>query len=402
MQKNMTYVMDKINQKIIKDRQSVGKLGATLKQRRKEHQFTLSHLSNKYAISISYISKIENDLIKPNIKYISPMLTELQIDEEMFESSEIMDAWYRLAINYHIDKENNRKQLYDYVTQRNDFQSKLIEFSVLVKENDFLKSNKFIGILIHNIDQMTPIEFCLFVFSLVEHHINDGDIITAAEVFGLIDGMYMVYDGLKLWAYKIAFKLSEYHVSLHQYRTIYHAYNKALMAHNMVDIIIRNKEIYNNQQPFDSPLSLSNYHDEEMYKNYRLSLIIHERYDSFLKLEHQHDLAQALYDDIVLNKKPKYKQIDFEPSLFEQTLREYFKEKYEKGNVVPFLRDIVFSSSEVSQHHYISNFFADRLIDYLANQNKYKECYLIYEKMRANERLRNAIIYINEQINYFP
>ncbi len=402
MNNKNSYVLEKIKQKIEKDLQTKGKLGATLKQKRKEKDLTLSQLSKKYDISISYISKVENDLIKPNIEYINPMLSGLGINEEMFELSENMDKWYELAINYHIDKENNRKVLYDYVKERNDFQAKLILFSLLVKENEFNKATQLLNALIYSIDQMTSIEFGLFVFSLVEHHINDGNVIAASQIFAEMNSTYLVCLGLKLWAFKIVFEISKYHSSLQQYEAIYHEYNKELLKHNMIDVIIRNREIFNSQQIFNSPLSLVECLDEEMKKNYRVSLILHEDYETFLELKEEYDLAQVLYEDIVLNKKPKYEKIIYEPNLFEHTLLEYFKMKYEKGRESYFLREIVFSTNEVSQHHYISLFFAKRLIKVLSSKNKYKECYLILERIKEIERIKNKTMNFFENLSFFP
>ena len=79
MYKKNTYLLDKIRQKVRKDLQTQSKLGPTIKQRRKEKDLTLSQLSEKYEVSISYISKVENDLIKPNIDYINPMLAVLEL-----------------------------------------------------------------------------------------------------------------------------------------------------------------------------------------------------------------------------------------------------------------------------------------------------------------------------------
>ncbi|MGI6360462.1 MAG: helix-turn-helix domain-containing protein [Acholeplasmatales bacterium] len=402
MYKNKSYVLEKIKQKIKKDLQTQGKLGATLKQKRKEKDLTLSELSKKYDISISYISKVENDLIKPNIEYINPMLNGLGINEEILELSEQMDKWYNLAINYHADKENNGKILHEYVDERSDFQAKLILFSLLVKENEFKKATTLLNTLIYSIDQMTPIELGLFVFSLVEHHINDGNIISASQVFAEMNHTYLVCPGLKLWAHKIAFEISRYHSSLKQYEMIYHAYNKELLYHNMIDVITANKEIFDSQQPFNSPNSLVIGIDEGMKKNYRISLIIHEEYETFLELPQKYDLAQVLYEDIVLNKKPKYENITFEPNLFEQTLLEYFVMKYEKGREIYFLKEVVFSTSEISQHHYISSFFAKRLVYLLSSKSKYKECFLVLEKVKELEIIKNKTMNFFENITFFP
>ncbi|NMA05630.1 MAG: helix-turn-helix transcriptional regulator [Acholeplasmataceae bacterium] len=400
MYKKNTYLLDKIRQKVRKDLQTQSKLGPTIKQRRKEKDLTLSQLSEKYEVSISYISKVENDLIKPNIDYINPMLAGLGINEEIFKLSEEMDKWYKLAIEYHIDKKNNRKVLYDFANERKDFQAKLILFSLLVKENNFKKATKLLDALIYSIDQMTPIELGLFVFSLVEYEINGGNIISASQIFAEMNSTYLVCSGLKLWAFKIAFEISKYHSSLQQYESIYHEYNKKLLKHNMLDVIIRNREIFNGQQIFSSPLLLEECLDEEMKKNYRVSLILHEEYETFLKLKEEYDLAQVLYEEIVLKKKPKYEKIIFEPNLFEETLLEYFKMKYEKGKESYFLREIVFSKNEVSQHHYVSLFFAKRLIKLLSSKNRYKECCLILERLKEIERNKNKTMNFLKNLSF--
>lgn len=397
-----SYFLEKIRQRVQKDLKSQGKLGATLKQRRKESKLTLSELSEKYRISISYISKIENDQMKPNVSYIEPMLNGLDINEDMFESSMEMDEWYKLAINHHIDKENNSIKLKDYLKQRNDFQSKLIEFSLLVKGNEYMNANNHISLLMHSIDQMTSMEFALYIFSLVEHHINDSDIISASKVFAEMNKTYLLCEGLEIWAYKIAFKLSEFHASLEQFEAIYHTYNKRLLKHNMMDILQRNREIYIGQQPFHSPISLVNAIDDEMYKNYRISLVLHGEVTTFTNLEKTYDLAQVLYEDIYLKQKPNYHHISFEPSLFEQTLLEYFKMKYEKNRQLYFLREMVFSMSEATQHHYIVRFFADRLVDLLSSQNKYKECHLVEKRIRQLRNIKNLTMIFNKNLSFFP
>lgn len=400
MYKVNNYVLERIKTKVEKDLQTPGRLGATLRFKRKENKLTLSELSKKYHVSISYISKIENDLIKPNISYINPMLSGLSINEEMFRLSEMMDDWYKLAINHHIDKENNRTILKEYINQRNDFQGKLIEYSLLVKDNNITGANKLMSLLLHNIDQMTPIELSLFIFSMAEHHINEGDIITASLIFSQLNPTYIVYEGIKLWSYRIAFKISEYHSSLSQFEQIYDTYNKALIAHNMIDVLIYNREVFGNHQPFYNPSNLIQSLDEEMYENYRMSLVINEEYEIFKSLEPTDDLAQALYEDIVLKQKPKYRVNMFKNNLFEQALLEYFKVKYEKEDIIAYLRDMVFSNHEASQHYYILRFFANRLVEILSAQNKYKECYLVEERIKTLDVIKNKTMNFNHQTIY--
>lgn len=89
--------------RLIKKRQEeertiVGKIGANIKLKRKGKKQTLNHLSELSGVSISYLSKIENNLLKPNLDYLSNVLEDLEINEEFLAQSTIMNEWYLMTI----------------------------------------------------------------------------------------------------------------------------------------------------------------------------------------------------------------------------------------------------------------------------------------------------------------
>lgn len=395
MKKPMNYFIEKINQKISRDFETQAKLGATIKYLRKESEQTLSYLSKKHGVSISYLSKIENDLIKPNVHYIGSILDSLEINEDMVLESENMNDWYNKVIEYMTNKEDHKSELLTYVSLRNDFQSKLIEFSLVVKEKTIVKTSKFISLLMHNLDSMKPLELALFLFTMVEHNMNEGDFFLAAQMLRSIKDSYIINEGLKLWHAKLWFQLSVYSNSLQQVTNTYERYNISLVKHNMIDTIKKNREIYLDYYVFVPPYNYTEDLKKLYYRSYRISLVIYEEYDMFLALEKEEDVAWLLYLDSTKEEKLNFSTIQFKNNLFENLLKLYFQVKYHQNNDLQFLREMVFSSYGNAQHYHICRFYANRLIKHLSSKNKYKECFLVEEKLRQRDLENNYAFILN-------
>jgi hypothetical protein len=74
---------------------------------------------------------------------------------------------------------------------------------------------------------------------------------------------------------------------------------------------------------------------------------------------------------------------------FELALKEYFKYKYDQNNANLFLQETLFAGTGSIQHHYVSLFVSERLMENYSSEHKYKQCYLVSERMRnLNESRR--------------
>ena len=162
----------KVGTKIENDLKTEGKYGATFKCKRLETMKTLSEICRKYGISISYLSKIENDILKPNVGMLGSYFNDMQIDEDMVASSEIMDAWYLKLVSYIMGTKDCRPELIEYLSKRDDFQSRLISFAIQVKEKKVENEAQIVSVLLYSIDVMQPLELTIFILTLVSFYID--------------------------------------------------------------------------------------------------------------------------------------------------------------------------------------------------------------------------------------
>jgi transcriptional regulator with XRE-family HTH domain len=373
-----------------------GKLGATLKVKRAEKDKTLNDLSKSYGISVSYLSKIENDIMKPNVEYITNLLKYLEINEEMFSSGLVMNSWYEKLIMHIIGLEDNEKDLKDFLATREDFQGKILQLALLIHENKLLDVEEIINILMHNISLMQPLEFFVFSLSLSSYHLKLNDYFTAGAIFCEISEKVLENYMLRLWYYEIAFELALYQASYLYLSKIVKELLSLYFRFNLTDKVNKLKRRYNVAtsyflEPSKYPINLVAVTNYE--RSYRLSLIYHEKFEEFLALEKKKDLAQLLFDDLHDNSakvKKIWREIYFEDDPFELALYDYFKFKYEHERSYFILKDTLFSDKGVSQHHYCSHFFTKQLTDLLSGRHKYKECYLTNKRLKELDDKRKA------------
>lgn len=386
-------IIKSIRERTERDFSIVGKVGATIKLKRQNKKQTLSNLSQLFGVSISYLSKVENDVMKPNIDYLTDVLYDLEINEDIIHDSIEMNLWYEKLIIHVLDIKDHKDELLKIINQREDFQSKGIKFSLDVYNNEFSNILKTIKMLLPNITLMHETEFCIFMFSLASYYIKVENHFMAGLILKEINQSYIHDNLLNLWYLELKHELALYQSSFSVYMDAVNELNNYYFLFNLKDKAEELKERSTAALAyFLEPNNFKDFlHDEQMYRSYRLSMIYSKQFDDFNKLEKRNDLAQVLYDEInekYDKVKNNWSKVEYKDDPLEQAIKEYFKYKYDFDKLEMFLKETFFANTGLNQHHYSSNFIADYLIDYYSSKHQYKQCYLIGKKLKelTNER----------------
>lgn len=380
-------VVNQIRKRRESDNLVIGKIGATIKLKRKGKQQTLNNLSELFGVSISYLSKVENDLLKPNLDYLTDVLGDLEINESVLNDSLEMNQWYSMLIKHILKIEDYKKELIEFVVERNDFQSKMINFSLLVDENKFSNVPSLVRALLENINVMHKMEIYIFIMSLATYHIKVENYFAAGEIIKELDSYYSYGSLMNMWFLEIKYELALYQSSFAYFLDVYKELAYEYYLFNLKTKLedIRERSLAALAYFLEPDNFLDYLEDEQMYRSYRLSHVYFERYQNFEQLERKNDLAQLLIDEINGNSKAVKKnwlKVEYKDDPLEQTLKEYFKYKYDFDKENMFLEETIFSGSGNSQHHYCSHFIVDYLTYKYSNEHKYKQCYLLNQRIK--------------------
>lgn len=377
-----------------------GKIGATIKLKRKKKQLTLNHLSEMSGVSISYLSKIENDLLKPNIGYLSHVLEDLQINEEFLADSTKMNKWYLMIIKELLNIGCHEQELKKFINERDDFQSKLIEFCLNIKNNRLSNIANTVNSLLQNLNVMHKNELDIFMLGLCLYYIKIENHFSAGEILKEFNDVFSDESLLKLLYLELKHELALYQSSFLYYVSVVQKLLKQYFAFNLGDKIKELKERSSAALAyFLEPDNFKDFlDDEEMYKSYRLSHVYFKKYENFESLKKENDLAQLLIDEIngrydLVEKR--WLKVEYREDPLELAIKEYFKYKYDYNNSKVFLQEMLFAGTGLAQHHYASLFISEKLTESYSNEHKYKQCYLVNERIKTlnEKRRKNLKIY---------
>lgn len=395
-------LIHKVGTKLENDLKTEGKYGATFKCKRLERMQTLSEICRKYGISISYLSKIENDILKPNTAILGSYFNDMQIDEDMVTSSEIMDEWYLKLVGYIVGTKKCRQELLEYLSKRDDFQSRLINFAMEVKEKKVENEAQIVSVLLYSIDLMQPLELTIFILMLVSLYIDTKDYFLAGKLLKELNVNNLFHISIRYWYIDLKFELSLYQSSLKELKNNFEKLCLTHIKFNQIDAIKTTKKKYVEalaymMQPkaFDESLL-----EDDYLSSYRVSLILHEDYETFIALESKKDIASMLYYDVLEDKKnvlDLLNQVTFSDSLVQEFLKNYFIQKYKHNNSYQYLREALFCEIGICQHYYASQFISNKLSAELIKLHKYKESSLVSERIYNLNRV-NRISLANKDL----
>lgn len=137
-------------------------LGSTIKFRRKQLNMTLEETAEDLS-SVSYLSKLENNLIKPNQKYVKLLEKRLNTTFEKIEvdreyQSKIKDSLQALLMDYKINED-----IYHLYSEKKDHQAYLFMLGYFTSRNKLHEIKYFYEDLVSYIPNFSDDELFLFL-----------------------------------------------------------------------------------------------------------------------------------------------------------------------------------------------------------------------------------------------
>lgn len=385
---NKESFIKKLKSKMEQDFSTPGRLGATIKHKRKGLGATLSRLSIANDVSVSYLSKVENDNMKPNLQHISSLLNQLEINEEMFVSSQLMDGWYMKLVEHVLGLNDALEELEDLVNQRTDFQAQLLKFALDVHLKRLGDVDKLISLLMHNIDNMTAIEISIFTLSVATNYIHDQDYFTANQIIAQLNHAYLFLDILEYWHQTILFDLSFHQSSFELLNKRFLSVSKYMVLYDQLNCLKEARERYIlSFSYFLKPDNIEKLmkHKQEYEEIYRLSLLFNDDLETFLETStFDANLSTLIYYDLTGRKEELLEMIDeiiIPSDPFLKTIKTHLDSKYLFDREMFFLKDIIFSDFGIAHHYHAAEFFSTRLSKLLNQEFKYKEAGLVYQRL---------------------
>jgi hypothetical protein len=354
-------------------------------------------------VSLSFISKIENDQIKANLNHIKGILEDLNIKEEIFQVSQDMNRWYEDLLDYQLDLGNPSVSFKPVTDCRDDFQSKIIDLAVNVKKGYYGTSEQHITSLITAMDTMKPIEVAIFLLIVSEYYIQIHEYYKAADLLKIVLKKEFVHVKINLWLHELLFKLSlcsknEHYVTkifnyLQEMYIMYNLYGKSTekrMEYIKYCAYIKDEYFFKNLLSFDD--------DIEHQVSQMLQLFFNQKYNLLkqsldqMKALSRFDLLFALYYDAMKQKNMALSYVEkLEEHAFDSPIERFFKGYlqaiYVKNQPDIYLKNVIVSKSDLFYQSSVIEIASAYYIDYLIEVHRYKDCTVIMKMVntRINE-----------------
>lgn len=380
-------------------------IGSILKHYRKKRNLTLKEAC-KGNVSISYLSKVENNIITPNNNTVLMLKELLEIPDSEFQQ-EKKECPY---INEILKKEYVPKKLLISYQQRNDYEAKLVRFMYEVLNKEDYDASKQIA---NDLKEYYPFfeddELAFFFYGTLKLNFLNERYFTVIEIYKEIKLLYdnplirikameLVLKSLyKLGLYNEALTKYEYlnnrsyiYGSLTNIEKLKHGliYEKAKLTN--VEEQINEIEIYN----LDFNINLIKFNQQFYYnKNYRKAL----KYIANIKNDKDYFYLMYLITLDKLNEKDQLKRALFIDDIkyFKQSYQyiiKYLKEKHLKDKIDnDTIMEMKFFNI-ITQDYYLLKYVYEELINYYNKNHKYKSSSNVYEKLLNFEKKKASIM----------
>lgn len=228
--------MNELNH-LIKKRQNNHKyvglpLGSAIKYKREEMKMTLEEACAGIS-SVSYLSKLENNIIKPSPAFADKYKKRFDIKDDYVYDADGFKVYLEIIIRSHLLDEHLEETILDTFAYREDYESFLINFAYYVLNNEVDQIEYYYRKMIKSIISM-PEEPFMVAILLINHILYEEMRYTEGlELLDYIENLNTSHERIKLSILKgkakLAFKLNNYILI----SNTYHIY-KDLLVHKQI------------------------------------------------------------------------------------------------------------------------------------------------------------------------
>lgn len=391
MKLNFEKLLEKLTKKLLNEEIPKPRIGATIKVKRKSLEKTLEEVSSRSGVSLSYMSKLENNQLQPNFQKIRKILTELNLNEAIFDYSTDMTSWYNELLDLMLGLKDDDKEIKTFIKKREDFQSKLIDLTLHVTNNKVSECDAHISLLFDSIDQMKPIEVGIFMLSIAYYYYQNNGYVQSAKMVDVLLRRHLNNKKFNLWLDELIFKLSLLtsnvlyvnkkfeKLSLHyqnyglldkayDLREAYHDHMQFIAGSTFYDLGEFDNTIETKKYIFMNRLFKGDAYDviepikmESDTKHYALILAL--TYDKFGDAE----MAKSYLSDIDISSL----------SPTEAILYDFLKHKHVEEDFGAHLKRALFKDPRIFHNQVLLDFYAYEYVLYHQEAHRYKECVIL-------------------------
>jgi transcriptional regulator with XRE-family HTH domain len=183
-------------------------IGTTLKYHRIKQKKTLEYISKKTKMSISYLSKLENNIIQVTHKNGKRIVNELSINEDVLLFNQNMSYWYDELLSVVLKTKEDYSDLLDLIDSRDDFQAKLIDFTLRIINKEIHGSEMHVTLLLNQIDKMKAIESSILMMTFAHYSYITEDYTSAVNYLDLMKDTPVDNSKLQIWIKAMEYKLA--------------------------------------------------------------------------------------------------------------------------------------------------------------------------------------------------
>lgn len=383
-------------------------LGSRIKHYRLQLNQTLEEFASDLC-SISYLSKVENNQIKPSDKFLDALSSKYEVSFND-ASFTFHDEWFETMIDAFFNEKLCK--LPDQIIFDVDYKSKLLNLAEAVLMKDFIKAKSMYFDVLSHLKCFTDKELALFLYIIAQIFHEEGRLRHAFDTLHLFN-LYEDETKLKLLIKKLKFELAiemnnhpyilieyhkiinlclnkEYYHLAHQIRYAYLSYMAQFMDKDQFDKSVKDSKHFS-----DSQLAyLLAKHDYE-HGAYQQC---YERLNGYVHYHRRHYLLAVKALNKLKDKDELVVLLDAPIKSYDQQLRlivEYLKTKYTKRyqSVGTFIRNEILKSNELADNVEDLLFWYEEGLELFKSQGFYKDatqlCQLIFKHHR---QLSNYVV----------
>ena len=163
----MPYIMTRLDKQLklraFEKKQAYIPIGSAMKARRIANKWTLEEVCENIC-SVSYLSKLENNLVEMSEKFRDELLKKLGLEDYNFHVYARTDNDLSQCLEMILEKRIDTSDIYEFYKDKLDYQSSIILMVMSYMNDNLLETNQRYDDLLPYVSQFTDFEVSVFTY----------------------------------------------------------------------------------------------------------------------------------------------------------------------------------------------------------------------------------------------
>lgn len=288
---NLHYLKKQLSKRREEKLYEIRPIGSAIRFKRKELNLTLEEASEGIC-SVSYLSKLENNLIEPGDRFIDSLIDRFDLKETFEIDLERFENDKKALISMMLHEQKPDEQIKDHYICREDHQAFLIQMMYYYLSFDEVNTLKCYNYLRHDVANLKDDELAIFLIISSEILYKEHRFSEAYQLLLLITHHDESQLSISLMVMKYRLKNAFMMHKTSGITNLYPAYSHILIDLEFYDLLKKIKNEYVSYIAYyESPKSMkqmlekmSSLTDEEKEFAYAKTFFYQQQYDKYIKL----------------------------------------------------------------------------------------------------------------------